>query len=59
MFHCVPIELASQKERRWRLIIPYVWNIIFSEFLLFCFHYSCWMQDPKSGQNVQALKDMF
>ena len=48
-----------QKERRQRLIVLYEWNIIFSEFLLFSFYSSCWMQDTKSGQNVGALKGMF
>ena len=51
-FHCVPLALASQKERRQRLII-------FSKFLLFSIHLSCWMQDAKSRGNVWALKDMF
>ena len=59
MFLCLPLALASQKERRQRLIILHVWNIIFSEFLLFTFHSSWWMQDAKSGQNVQALEGMF
>ena len=59
MFYCVPLALASQKERRQLLIIPHVWNIIFSEFLFFSFHSSCLMQDTKFKGNVWALEGMF
>ena len=55
----LPLALASQKERSQRSIILHVWNIIFSEFLFFSFHSSCWMQDAKSERNVRAFEGMF
>ena len=45
MILCLSLSLASQKERRQKLIIFHVQNTIFSEFLLFSFHSLCWMQD--------------
>ena len=59
MFHCRLLALSSQKEIRQQLIILYVWNIIFCEFLPFSFHSLGWMQDAKSGKNVRALEGMF
>ena len=59
MFFCLPLTLASQSERRQRLIILHVCNIIFNEFLLFSFHSFCWMQDSKLGQNLRTLEGMF
>ena len=52
MFLCVPLALASPKERSQQLII-------FGKFLLFSFHSSRWLQDSKSGQNVQAMEGVF
>ena len=43
IFYCVRLDLASQKERGYELIILHVWNIISCEFLLFSSHSSCWM----------------
>ena len=59
MFHCVHLPLASQKERRQWWIIFHVQNIIFSEFIFFSYHSSCWMQDAKSGQNVLGFEGIF
>ena len=39
MFHCVILALATQEERRYRLIILRVWNIISSESLCFSTHF--------------------
>ena len=58
MFHCRLLALSSQKERRQQLIVLYVWNIIFCEFLLFSFHSLGWIPDAKSGKNVWALEGM-
>ena len=59
MFHCLLLALASQKERRCQLIILCLWNIIFSEFLLFSIHSLCQMQDGKSGEIYELLKVCF
>ena len=59
MFNCRLLALCSQKERRQQLIILYVRNITFCEFLFFSFHSLRWMQDAKSEKNVQALEGMF
>ena len=37
----------------------HVLNTILSEFIPFSIHSSCWMQGAKSGQNMQALEDIF
>ena len=54
MFLCVPLALASQKERRQQLIIFHVWNIIFSEFILFSSLAKC-----KEGKIYRLLKVYF
>ena len=59
MFCCFLLELASPKERKQRLIIFHVLNIILNEFLPFSVHSSCWMQDGKSGQNIRLSKVCF
>ena len=59
MVHCVLLALANQKERRHRLIILRVWNIISTKFILFSMHSLCLMQDAKSRRNVLALKGIF
>ena len=59
MFYCMLLALASQKERKQRLIILHVLNTILDEFLPFYVHSSCWMQDAKFGQNIRALEGMF
>ena len=56
MFFCMLLALASQKERKQRLIIHHVLNTIFNEFLPSSLHSSCWMQDAKSRQNIRLLK---
>ena len=40
-------------------MILHVWNIIFSEFLLFSFHSSCWILDAKFERNVGLSKVRF
>ena len=52
MFYCMLLALASQKERKQRLINLHA-------FLPFYVHVLSWMQDAKSEQNIQALKGMF
>ena len=52
-------RLAIQKERKKRLIIYHVLNIILSEFLPSYVHSLCWMQDARSGQNIQLSKVCF
>ena len=59
MFCCVPLALASQKERRQQLIILHVQNINLNEFRIFSFHSSFWMHDAKFGRNLQALEGIF
>ena len=59
MFCCLLVELASQKERKQRWIIFHVLNIILNEFLHSSIHSSCWMQDAKSGRNIQLSKVCF
>ena len=59
MFCCLLVALASQKERKQRRIIFHVLNFILSDFLPFSIHSSCWMQDAKSGQNIQLSKVSF
>ena len=59
MFCCMLLALASQKERKQRLIIHHVLNIILIEFLPSSVHSSCWMQYAKSGQNIRLLKVCF
>ena len=41
MFHCVLLALASQKERRQRLIILHIWNTFFSDFILSSIYSLC------------------
>ena len=53
------LALASQKERKQRLIIHHALNIILSEFLPSSIHSLCWMQDAKSGQNIRLSKVCF
>ena len=50
------LALASKKEIKQQLIILHVLNITLSEFLPYCVHSSCWMQDAKSGQNIRLSK---
>ena len=59
MFCYLLLALASQKERNQRWIIFNVLNIILSEFLPSYVHSSCWMQDAKSGRNIQLSKVCF
>ena len=53
------LALASQKERKQRLIILHVLNIILSEFLPYYVHSSCEMQDAKFRQNIWLSKVCF
>ena len=59
MFHFVPLALANLQERRHRLIILCIWNIIFSDFLLFVLipHFRC--KTPSLGEMNKALKSIF
>ena len=59
MFCCMLLALASQKERKQRLIIPHVLNFIIGEFLPSSIHSSCWMQDAESGRNIRLSKVCF
>ena len=59
MFCCMLLALASQKERKERLIIHHVLNIIISEFLPSSVRSLCWMQDAKSGKNIRLSKVCF
>ena len=56
MFCCMLLALSSHKERKQRLIIHHVLNIILSEFLPSSVHSSCWMQDAKSRRNIRLSK---
>ena len=59
MFCSMLLTLASEKERKQRLIIHHVLNFILSEFLPSSIHSSCLMQDAKSGQNIRLSKVCF
>ena len=54
MFLCLPLELASQKERRHRLINLHVWNTIFSELLIFSSLFIL-----RIGCNMPSLGEMY
>ena len=58
-FHFVLLVLDSQEEKNHQLIILRVWNIISSMFILISMNFSCWIEDTKSTQNLQALKGVF
>ena len=58
MFLCMPLALASLKERKQRLIIVHVWNIIFSDFLFFAFFMldtRCQVQEKCMGSQRYVL----
>ena len=50
------VSLCFQRPHRYVML---VWNIIFSEFLLFSIHSLCWIEDTKFGRNVRAHKSIF
>ena len=52
MFCSMLLPLATQKERKQRLIIHHVLNIILGEFHPSSVHSSNSMQDSKCGQNI-------
>ena len=59
MFCCMLLAFASLKERKQRLIIHLVLNIIVNEFLRSSVHSSCWMHDAKSRRNIWLSKVCF